>query len=166
MPAGAVPGVYHGAVTVIAGERRVKLPVVLKVDPFTLPDERHLWVTNWFSLDNIARAHHVDLWSEPFWAMLERYARNMAEHRQNVVMTPWNLVRVTRESSSELSFDFRRFDRYVELFERAGAAGRIEIGHVGGGAWDRPVVLENVHAHDRASGKSVSLGPDEGLRRY
>ena len=97
--------------------------------------------------------------------MLERYARNMAEHRQNVVMTPWNLIRVTRESSGDLDFDFGRFDRYVELFERAGAAERIEIGHVGHGRerLGHAGRTRSGPRHDRGPGKTVALGPEEGL---
>jgi hypothetical protein len=146
VPADASPGLYRGRLAVIAEGQRAEIPIELTVDPFVLPDARHLWVTNWFSVGNIARAHHVELWSEPFWAMLEKYAQNMAAHRQNVVITPWTLVRVTRESDTSLRFDFSRFDRYVALFERAGAAERIEIGHIGHaqGGWGKPVALEQV----------------------
>jgi hypothetical protein len=135
------PGLYRGRVAVIVEGQRAEIPLELTVDPFVLPDARHLWVTNWFSVENIAQAHHVELWSEPFWTILEQYARNMAAHRQNVAITPWTLVVVRRESDKSLSFDFSRFDRYLDLFERAGAAERIEIGHVGHGqgGWGKPV---------------------------
>ncbi len=98
-------------------------------------------------------------------AILEQYARNMAAHCQNVVITPWTLVRVDRELDRSLSFDFSRFDRYVELFERAGAAERIEIGHIGHGqgGWGKPVALDQVRAHDRVTGEAVALEPGAGL---
>lgn len=165
VPKEAPPGMYRGEVAVVAGARRAALPVELAVDPFTLPDERHLWVTNWFSISNIAKAHRVELWSEPFWAMLRRYADNMAAHRQNVVLVPWNLVEVARQPDGTLTFDYERFDRYVQLFEEAGMAERIEISHVGhgDGGWGRPVVLAKVTATDRKTGKAVTLSPEEGL---
>ena len=167
IPNDAVPGVYSGQISVAAGDDRVTLPVKLSVDPFTLPDERHLLVTNWFNTSNIAKAHEVELWSEPFWTILERYARNMAAHRQNVVYTPWTLVDVTQEPDGKLSFDYSRFDRFVELFERAGAADRIEIthvGHFGKGGWSgKEIVLRRVTAANRQTGQSVTLGPEEGL---
>jgi hypothetical protein len=166
VPQDAPAGVYRGEAVAISGDRRAVLPIELTVDPFTLPEERHLFVTNWFSLENIAKAHHVELWSEPFWTVLERYARNMAEHRQNVMMTPWTLIEIRKEGNGPLTFDYRRFDRFVELFQRAGVNGRIEISHVGGGktGWGGEVALTNVTATDVKSGKPIVLGPDEGLK--
>jgi hypothetical protein len=167
VPDDALPGVYRGQVSVVAGDERATLPIELTVDPFTLPDERHLWVTNWFNVNSIARAHRVELWSEPFWTILGRYAENMAAHRHNCVYTPWTLISVTRAPDGKLSFDYARFDRFVELFESAGAADRIEITHVahfGPGGWGgKEIVLRKVTATDQATGKSITLGPEEGL---
>jgi hypothetical protein len=166
VPKDAAAGVYLGEAAVIAGGARAVVPVELTVDPFTLPEGRHLLVTNWFNLDNIAKAHKVEIWSEEFWTILERYARNMAEHRQNVVLVPWTLIEVAREADGKLTFDYSRFDRYVELFARAGVADRIEIAHVGHGkkGWGTEVALRDVGVADRATGKRVTLPADEGLR--
>ncbi len=167
VPKDATPGLYRGEAAVVAGEARAAVPVELSVDPFTLPDERHLLVTNWFNLNNIAKAHKVEAWSDAFWPVLERYARNMAAHRQNVAYTPWSLVGVAREADGKLSFDYARFDRYVELFQKAGVADGIELTHVahfGEGGWGgKEIVLVKVGATDRKTGKRVELGPEEGL---
>ncbi|MFP4055671.1 MAG: glycoside hydrolase domain-containing protein [Candidatus Brocadiia bacterium] len=167
VPEGAAPGTYEGEVAVVAGGQRAAVPVRLSVDPFVLPRERHLLVTNWFSTARIAKAHGVEAWSEAFWELLERYARHMAAHRQNVVYTPWTLIEVTREAEGKLSFDYGRFDRYIELFERAEAADRIEIRHVahhGPGRWaSTEFVFSKVPATDQATGKRVGLAPEEGL---
>ncbi len=166
VPKDAAPGLYRGEVAVIAGDVRKVLPVELTVDPFTLPDERHLLVTNWFNVSNIAKTHNVELYSEPFWAVLERYARNMADHRQNVVMVSWRWIWITREPDGNISFDYGRFDRFVELFEKAGVADRIEISHVGhpkDGWGSKEFVLRKVSATDCKTGKRVSLGPEEGM---
>ncbi|NOX54631.1 MAG: DUF4091 domain-containing protein [Planctomycetes bacterium] len=166
-PEQAAPGRYRGQVTVVVGGVRQSVPLELTVDPFVLPDERHLFVTNWFTVGNIAKAHGVELWSEPFWQVLRRYAENMAAHRQNVVLVPWTLIEVTREPDGNLSFDYSRFDRFVKLFEQAGAADRLEIshvGHFGPGGWSgSEIVLRNVTATDRKTGKRITLKPAEGL---
>lgn len=166
VPKDAAPGVYRGEATVVSGDVRATVPLELTVDGFTLPDERHLLVTNWFNLDNIAKAHHAEKWSDVFWTVLERYARDMAAHRQNVILVPWTLVEVAREADGKLSFDYHRFDRFVELFQRAGAADRLEIGHVGHGkkGWGSEFVLASVCVTDRPSGKQATLGAEEGLR--
>jgi hypothetical protein len=167
VPEDARPGTYRGEVVVVTGDDRAALPVELAVDPFVLPDERHLPVTNWFNVRNIANAHHVELWSEPFWAILERYAANMAAHRQNVAYTPWTLIEITQGADGALSFDYRRFDRFVELFEKAGAADWVEIthvGHFGPGGWGgHQIVFRKVTATNGQTGESVALGPEEGL---
>jgi len=167
VPKDAPPGLYRGKAAVVAGDARAELPVELTVDRFTLPDERHLLVTNWFNTSNIAKAHKLEIHSEAFWKMLERYARNMAEHRQNVVYTPWSLVEVSRQPDGKLSFDYGRFDRFVEIFEKAGAADRIELTHVahfGKGGWGgKEIVLGGITATDRKTGKHVTLSAEEGL---
>lgn len=167
VPKDAAAGVYRGQVTVRGGKAAATLPVELTVDDVTLGDERHLLVTNWFHVSRIAKAHKLQLWREPFWRMLELYARNLADHRQNVVYTPWSLIDVTRGADGKLAFDYARFDRFVEVFERAGAADRIElthVGHFGKGGWrGREIVLRSVSATDAKTGKSVRLPPAEGL---
>ena len=167
VPRDARPGRYEGRVIVMAGGSRKAVPIELTVDPTVLPGERHVFVTNWFSAANIAKAHGVKLWSEEFWTILERYARNMAAHRQNVVLVPWTLIEVTVEPEGRLSFDYTRFDHFVELFERAGAADRIELGHVGHfgpqGWGGSQIVLRGVTATERGNGQRVTLEPERGL---
>ncbi|HID08402.1 MAG TPA: DUF4091 domain-containing protein [Armatimonadetes bacterium] len=167
VPHDAPSGLYRGEVRVIAGDERIALPIELTVYPFALPNERHLYVTNWFNINNIAKAHNVELWSEAFWQVLEAYARNMAEHRQNVFWVSIGLIEVYREPNGKLSFDYSRFDRYIELFMRAGVNGRIEIQHVahhGKGGWSsREVILRTITATDRKTGNRIQLSPQEGL---
>jgi len=167
VPEEAPAGLYRGAVTVTCDQGEASLPMELTVWPFTVPQERHLDVTNWFSTGNIARSHGVAEWSEEFWAVFEKYLRNMAAHRQNVAWVPWRLIEVTREADGKLTFDYRRFDRYVELMEKCGVADRIELQFTAGfgeGGWSgSEIVWTTVRATDRASGEGVNLGFEDGL---
>jgi len=166
VPRDAPPGLYDGQFVIESGSTSQSIPVSLEVFPFVLPDERHLWVTNWFDAGRIARVHKVAPWSEEHWSLLERYGRNMAAHRLNVVLTPLSLIRVRQEDGGRLSFDYAQFDRWVELFEKAGACGRIELGHVahfGPERWNsKEIVLNTIRATDR-NGKGVELPPEKGL---
>jgi hypothetical protein len=166
VPPDAAAGRYRGEVRLLAEGLQKTLPLELQVYEFAVPDERHFWMTNWFNLHNVARAHRVDIWSDAFWSVLARYAQNMAQHRQNVALVPWTLLDVYKEPDGNLSFDFSRFDRFVRLFVDAGVVGRIEIGHVGRGekGWGTPFVLSEVEATERLSGKRLRLSPEEGLR--
>lgn len=132
VPRGTVPGIYRGAITLAVGRERVEVPLAVEVLPFELPERPTLFVTNWFNVGAIADKHGVKLYQEPFWRLLEVYAHDMAAHRQNVAMVPPDLVDVWIEPDGSLTFGFDRFDRWVDIFTRAGAADRLEIMHMGG----------------------------------
>jgi len=135
-----VYGEFLGAPGVSKREKMAVIPLEIHVSPVVLPDERTLYVTNWFSPGNIAKFHGLEMWSEPWWKMLEAYARCMAEHRQNVVITPiMQLITVRYDSSGNRQIDFSKFDRWVGLFKKAGVIGYIEGSHLGGrGEWEAP----------------------------
>lgn len=133
VPKTTQPGAYEASVEVTADGKTSAVPVRIDVYPFTLPDDRTLFLTNWFNPGNIASGHGIEVWSETYWKMLEPYARIMADHRQNVIITPMNeLVKGHDDGKGNLTFDFSRFDRWVELFRKAGAIGYIEGSHLGG----------------------------------
>ena len=54
VPRDAEPGEYRAAVAFTAGGTRAELPLTLKVHPLTLPDERHVMATEWFSTSTIS----------------------------------------------------------------------------------------------------------------
>jgi len=166
VPKDAPPGVYRGTVTVKADGWEQSLPVELTVWPFALPDERHLFVTNWFSVSKIAKTHKVALYSDEFFALMEKYYRNMAAHRQNVAWVDWRTIKVTRDNG-KLSFDYALFDRFIELMEKCGVADRIEImfvaRHSEGGWGSKEISFCKVKATDRKTGKEVLLDFDEGM---
>ena len=128
VPRDAAPGVYRGKVVAGAGDAVAELEVVVRVHPVTLPDRGSLYVTNWFSVENIARAHGVELWSEEFWRVFEKWVRFMVEHGQNVFWVPLDTIRIRRRGGG-YEFDFTVFDRYVEILFRHGAE-LIELTHV------------------------------------
>ena len=141
VPRDAAPGVYRGRVRLQAAGVRVEAPLALEVLPFSLPEKPTLYVTNWFSVGAICNAYKVQAYSEEFWRLLRAFARDMAAHRQNVVMVPPDLVDVYIEPDGSLTFEFPRFDRWVGIFEEAGVAERLEIMHLGGrttNEWECP----------------------------
>ena len=167
VPSGTPAGTYQATAELAADDAKLFIPIELTVFDFEIPQQRHLHVTNWFSEHKIAQAHNVDLWSEEFFDILAAYARNMAEHREDIFwVSPW-LIRVFREADGHLSFDDSLFDRFVETFRSVGVDGGIEIrpvAHHGEGGW----VSTEIHLHqltvtDRVTGESTQLPPDEGL---
>jgi len=141
VPKKARPGAYTGQVTFQSGDHRAELPLAVEVFAAALPDKRTLWVTNWTAIPSRRRMEFfVDFPWEPsqpgYWTLVRAYARNMAAHRQNVILTPIHqLVRVTAGADGALQFDFALFDRWVKLFQDEGVIGRIEGGHLAGGRY-------------------------------
>ena len=137
IPADAIPGEYTGIVKVTADSKTVEVPITLKVFTAMVPDKRTLYVTNWFFTDKIAAAHGVEKWSEGFWKILGVYAKFMADYRQNTTLTPLTeLIMGKDDGQGNYTFDFTRFDRWVELFKGAGVE-YIEGSHLGGrGEWE------------------------------
>lgn len=85
IPRDAKAGEYRCAVTIKTEKTDISLPLHLIVYPLTLPDNRHLMVTEWCTTGNFRKFHDIDTSnSKRFYEMLRVYADNMAEHRQNV----------------------------------------------------------------------------------
>lgn len=162
VPPDAPPGRWTGSVAVAAGPDRAEIPVELTVHPIALPDDQHLWVTNWINMGNFARHYATEMYTPRFWQVVESYARNMAAHRQNTTLCPNELIRIYQETDGALTFDYSDYDRWVEIFERAGAAKLIEGGHLGRrglGKWDIPWFEWRPLKVLRRDGAAVRLDP-------
>jgi gamma-glutamyltranspeptidase / glutathione hydrolase len=96
------------------------------------PSAKTLHYTNWFSPNEIAKRHRVELWSEDFWPLLKAYARLMVRGRQNtfwVRLTDFFEVGPTTGpgtivtgpgSSPSIHFHRQRFERYIRVFDDVG----------------------------------------------
>ena len=159
VPADPRPGLYRGTVRIagkVAG-RDLTATAKLSLHVYNVAIGRtRLWVTNWFDMN----WRHTKISPKPdspeYWALLRRYARNMAAYRQNVVLiSPLNLAEYGVGPDGKLTIDFARFDKWVQIFIDEGVIGRIEGGHLGGrsGGWLSPFVLDIREVRD---GKVVS----------
>ncbi len=147
VPEDTPAGTYRGTLAVtgkIAGKDvSARQPLEIKVYKATVKRPR-LWVTNWFSMTSAHMDIHPKPESAEYYALLRRYARNMADHRQNVALIPvLSLTRFTAGRDGGLEMDFTRFDRWVTIFKEAGVIGRIEGGHFAGrrGGFTGPFVV-------------------------
>ncbi|MFB6135363.1 MAG: glycoside hydrolase domain-containing protein [Halobacteriaceae archaeon] len=123
-------GTYEGTLTVDSGEDRREVDLAVTLHPATLGEGSEPWLLNYLSTGRLAAFHDVERWSEPFWDRLAAYAENMASHRQNVINASLHDLVTCRVGGgdADLSFDFERFDRFVETFEDAGVVGRVSAG--------------------------------------
>ncbi len=86
--------------------------------------------TNWFSLKPMAKTHKVELWTEPFWEVLDRYAALMARGRQNTFILSLHDF-FTKQADGTWKLERERLRRYVKIFEKHGL-WFIEGGHLAG----------------------------------
>ena len=125
-------GVYHGSVKVISDNKSMECNIEVIVHKARLSEKRNLWVTNWLFADKLASQFGTELWSERHWGLIDVVARDMAAHRQNVILTPLFDLLTFYKHEGKIKIDFGKFDRWVELFDKHGAADLIEGVHLGG----------------------------------
>jgi len=171
VPSTAEPGEYRARVTATCSDVSLSLPLLLTVYPLTLPDQRHLMVTEWFSTSRFKQHHAVDSPdSERFFEILEVYANNMADHRQNVFRVSLDLVDRVRTADGKLQFDFSRFDRWAEVFWNTGRMDLLETGFVarfGEGGWSSDeIVLRDFGVNDESTGETKTLPGRDFLPRF
>ncbi len=157
VPRDAVPGDYAGSVEVVSSAGNFCMPVKLTVWPVVLPEKIDFSMTLWVWPFIIAKYHGVRLYSKDFWPLLERYAAEMAAHRQDTIFTPIvgpdALIDVIKTESGGYRFDFSNFDRWVQIFLDAGFH-RIEGAHI----YDDSIRF--VRIRDEASGLIQTIKKD------
>lgn len=148
VPVDARPGLYRGTLTLKGQAGGVAaaadMPLTLRVYDVSVETTR-LWVTEWYGLQWQHMAISPEPESDEYYALLRRYAHNMAEHRHNVALiSPLGLASYEANPDGSLKIDFARFDRWVALFQEEGVIGRIEGGHIGGraGGWESDFVVQ------------------------
>ncbi|MEW5979520.1 MAG: DUF4091 domain-containing protein [Acidobacteriota bacterium] len=159
-------GLYRGTLEITSGTQSLaRQDFLLTVRAATVPHDRSLKVTNWFSLgETISRQFYgLQVYSEEWWQLVENVAQVLAQHRQNVILTPvLDLVEV-RLQGGQLRYDFARFDRWVETFRRAGAIGYLEGTHLLGrtGGYETPLAVGLYALSRHGKPERLSLPPDD-----
>jgi hypothetical protein len=75
---------------------------------------------NWHNIDNICSIHGVEKWSEPFWAMLSKYAQTMARGRQNAFWFVWGDYFTFDSSGNVATFRRDHLEHLIKLFFQQG----------------------------------------------
>ena len=171
IPKSAEAGDYEGKVTLKTDEADVFLPLHLKVYPLTLPDERHLMVTEWYTTGNFRKFYGIESSdSQRFYDMLKIYAENMAEHRQNVFRVSLDLITCKQTADGSLKFDFSKFDKWADIFWQTGRMDLLETGFVarfGEGGWSsNEILLRDFRVQEESTSKRISLPGKEFLPQF
>ncbi|HKW99190.1 MAG TPA: DUF4091 domain-containing protein [Bryobacteraceae bacterium] len=164
-PAGTAPGVYTGETVFRSGSKVLaSVPLRIEVTRAIVPPKQTLKVTNWFYLDQTQLSHYYDLAGNPdgYWEILANIGRVLADHRQNVILTPVLSLTDARLDGASLAYDFSRLDRWVETFRQAGTAELIEGGHVldRASGYDSPLKVP-AFVIEGSEVQRVTLSPDD-----
>ena len=140
IPAGIRPGRHELDVTVSAGAQTRRHRLTVQVAPLQLRPRKDFAVTNWFYVDALMDYYHLEPWSKPLWAMLEKYIANVVAHGQDTlyvpvftppldgVKRPTQLLKVTRDGA-KYAFDFADVRRYIRLAKKCGVR-HMELNHL------------------------------------
>ncbi|MFD3502483.1 glycoside hydrolase domain-containing protein [Streptomyces sp. NPDC058676] len=186
IPKTAKPGTYTGTVKVDAdGRTQASYPLTIEVADTSVPDPKDydFFLDVWAQPETIAKNHGVKLWSDQHWKLIEKYNRDLASRGQKVINTtivdnPWHhqWSLGTRESQTAtpytsmvgwtwngktFSFDFSRWDKYVQTARRAGLGPDI-------GAFSMLAFQDQEHLTytDTRTGKTVYENVDLGGDRW
>src|ERR1035438_3303491 len=133
IPADAPPGDYIGMLSIkgkIGSQNfSMKRRFTVRVYNVTI-NKTSLWVTNWFSLGKnqlkqLSGGKDSVEFSGNYWKWLHVVAKKMKEYDQNVIMTPVLSLTGITLNKDKFSFDFSKFDKFVQTFIEEGTLGRI-----------------------------------------
>ncbi len=136
IPADQQPGIYSAAVIFMDEEGNelgsvTKEVTVIKAILPPLPIKH----TEWFHTDCLADFYHVEVWSDRFWDILEKFVGLAAKRDCNMILTPMFTPPLDTEEGGERTtvqlvdilvqdghyyFDFRKFSRFIQMCQSNG----------------------------------------------
>jgi hypothetical protein len=96
IPENAIPGKYEGKAEITVNDKIVKkVPLVLQVYDFTLPDSAHIKTMFGYYSDYIAERHGINLNSKELYDLELKYNQMAHRHRFDLVNQVYNLKEMT-----------------------------------------------------------------------
>lgn len=139
IPKDAEPGYYEVKVKIepdAAGDiclglcERMGIQVIAAAMP-----EQKLIYTRWFYADCIAVQHHVEIYSEEHWALIDKYIAAAADVGINMILVPIHTPPLDTEvgtarpcvqlvdiekNGDQYTFSFERFRRFIDICKKNG----------------------------------------------
>ncbi len=123
----ARPGVYNGQIVFTMGEQRKAVPFSIVVHETVVPAAYRLHATHWLQPDpeNLTNVSPPPWWSERHWELLAQAGGQLRLYGDDTLYTPlidgaYPLIQASQAADGTYSFDFTRFDRWVETFSAQG----------------------------------------------
>ncbi|GAB3953964.1 hypothetical protein GCM10029976_095250 [Kribbella albertanoniae] len=131
-------GIYRGTARVLTSAGTLTVPVQVEVVNVTVPDPDNsaLSYSNYTymfgfenSADDIERIYNLKKYSTGWWALMEKFAADLKEHRINTQWVPTMDLLLnggsTVQPNGEIDFRWERFDEVVSFLISRGVAQRL-----------------------------------------
>ena len=131
------PGLYKAEISIVCNntlEILAKYIFTLKIIDKKLPETDFMY-TNWFHYDCLADIHGVELYSDKYFEILEKYLINAAKHQMNTLLIPAftppldtyigeerqniGLVKI-KKIDNNYEFDFSELEKLIILAKNCG----------------------------------------------
>jgi len=101
------------------GFKTEQLKFKIKVHDASIPklEKSKFFYTNWFNLSKMEEMHNLIRWNEEWFIMLDKYAKLMAEGRQNCIIIPHELISL---KSNKISLDEEKMISFINVFRKYG----------------------------------------------
>lgn len=121
----------------------MKSTMTLEIVPAVMPKQKLIY-TRWFYADCIAKAHHVEIFSEKHWELMEKYITAAVDVGINMILVPTHtppldtaigtqrpcvqLVDIEKQGET-YTFCFDKFRRFIDMCKKCGVE-YFEIAHL------------------------------------
>jgi hypothetical protein len=118
VPHSAVPGIYTGALRIVAGAKSTAIPIELSVYPFTLDKVTDLTISVTGSTAGTFTSSYPEL-QDRWWQVAEQVMKDQAEHGMNAITGgPGAVLRGVAGGKADI--DYTQIDRWMALAVKYG----------------------------------------------
>jgi hypothetical protein len=112
-------GSYNCKIVLTGKDRVLTGQFTIRIHSAKLPsvaNQKFLY-TNWFNMVQMEKRHNVVRWTPKWFAMLDKYAKLMADGRQNCINVPSELLVY---SDNKISLDEEKLLSFIKVFKKYG----------------------------------------------
>lgn len=141
----------------------LSVPFSVDVADVEIKPRKDFQVTLWMSADSIWEHYRIEPCGEPFWALAEKYMRNLVEHGVDVMYTPIFNIRAeqlkrpaqllrVQKTGDAYTFDFTDVRRWIQLAMKSGAQF-VEFSHFFSPAPESAAYPQKIYARAESIGE-------------
>ena len=111
------PGIHKVKILLKSDSFEKEGTFTIIVHPILQPEliESQFFYTNWFNLAKMEEYHHLERWTNPWFSMLDKYAKMMAYGHQNSITIPRELFQF---ENNEIILNDTLMLRFIDVFRK------------------------------------------------